>query len=293
MDNKRRVLWYSIINYYSNVIRGEQLNVGLLVNVPDKGEFYVNFLSENNSKLKSIVINKHDRLVYKSGLSYLKYLFDSINNNDLSFSVSPVSPDFISIVKSFELPTGFNLSNPKYAKVSSVESFIEQLNNTYIGENFLNEEYGSNSMIVKRKAASIIQGRKKLEKIVKSNIRIKPIKNLSKTYTIDFGYLLKNNVNLIHATPDKLSTAYDWLERMNFITDNFDNSDHIILLYDSNSESNHDGTLKHMIEYLESKDERVSSRNIFSDEGKELFVNDLKKIEEFAGSIEELEKIIA
>lgn len=293
MEKSRRVLWYSVINYHSNVIRGELLNVGIVVSMPETGEFIVEFLSESNSKLKSIVINKNDKLVYKSGLSYLKYLFDSIDRNDLSFPINTSSNDFISAIKTFELPTGFNIVEPKYAKVSNIELFVEQLKKTYIGETFLNEEFGSNSMIVKRKAISLIQERKKLANIVKPNVKIKPIANLPKSYTIDFGYLMKEKINLIQSAPDKVSTAYDWLERMNFITDNFQSSEKIILLYDANSESNQDGTLKHMIDYLESKDDRVSSRNIFANEGKELFVDDLRKIEQYAGTIEELEKIIA
>lgn len=293
MEGHRRKLWYSVVSYYSDVIRGEILNVGMIVSIPEAGEISSIFLSDINSKLKSIITNKHDKDIYKTGLSYINYLLESINNNDLSFSVNLYSKDFIPTFKTLDLPKGFLIGEPKYANVSNIPLFLDSVKNIYIGETFLNEEFGSNSMLVKKKATSIISSRERLSKVIKNNLRIKPIPNLSKSYTIDFGYVLDDKVSLIHTAPDKITTAYDWLERMNFISDNFNDTDKITLLYDNMSESNEDGTLTHMLDYLKDKDNRITTMNIFSEEGLLTFQNDLNHIERFAGTIEDLEKVIA
>ena len=76
-------------------------------------------------------------------------------------------------------------------------------------------------MVVKKKAAKIIDDTPSLSKIIKSNILIKPIKTLNKSYTIDFGYANEEKIELIHSTPEKLKAAYEWLERINFVTENY------------------------------------------------------------------------
>lgn len=293
MDNGRTVIWYGIISYVSDIIRGEILNVGLMINIPENGELKFILLSEGNSKLKSLITSKRDKDIYKSGKKYLDYLIESIDNNDLGLPISPSKKDFISTFSTLNLPKGYKISTPRYAKVSDVELFVDNLENIYIGESFLNEELGTNSMIVKKKAISIIGGRENALKKIKKNIQIKPVANLPKNYTLDFGYTENGKLSLIDSTPDKLSTAYDWLERINFITDNYDASEKITLLYNSKSESNEDGTIKHMLEYLSSKDSRVESINIFSDTGEKHFIDRLKHIEQFAGNMEELERLIA
>lgn len=293
MDNGRTVVWYGIVSYFSDIIKGEILNVGLMINTPKNGELNFTLLSEGNSKLKSLITNKRDKEIYKSGKKYLDYLIESIDNNNLGLPITPAKKDFISTFSTLNLPKGYRISTPRYAKVSDVNLFIDNLKSIYIGESFLNEEMGTNSMIVKRKAMSIIGTRERALKKIKKNIQIKPVANLPKNYTLDFGYTENNKLSLIDSTPDRLSTAYDWLERMNFITDNYDDSEKITLLYNSNSESNEDGTIQHMLDYLSSKDSRVESINIFSDSGEDRFVEQLNHIEQFAGNMEELEKIIA
>lgn len=69
------------------------------------------------------------------------------------------------------------------------------------------------------------------------------------------------------------------------ISGNFVESNRIILLYNSNSESNEDKTVEQMVEYLSSKDERVKSVIIFTANGETGFNQELHHIEINAGDV--------
>ncbi|UDM74008.1 DUF3037 domain-containing protein [Vagococcus fluvialis] len=288
--NTRRVVWYSIIRYISDVIKGEIINVGILMNVPETGEIRFQTLNHKNSKLKISSYSQLDIKTYKVGNDYLNFLIKSVDDNNLSKGLNPSSETFIPQVNQKDLPKGFIFSDTRFAKTSNPNELFESLLVEYVGRKFLNEESGVNSMIVRKKATTIIGERTKLKEKVKSNLKIKPIKDLPKSYTIDFGYAEKKYVNLIQSAPDKLQTAYDWLERMNFFTENYDKADKILFLYNGYAESNQDRSMMQMLEYLKNKDSRIEFNNIFSDEGLLVFNNELTRIEEYAKPIEEIEK---
>lgn len=290
-SNTRRIAWYSIIRYVADVVRGEILNVGLVMNIPNEGILNFYLLSENNSKLKSAFNSYIDKKNYKLGYELVKFKMNNmIVEGDLFYASDISSKFFIDQTLSKGLPKGFVLGDTKFCKTSNTDLLFKQLLSEYIGEKFLNEESGVNSMIVKKKAATIIGERINLENKVKNNLKIKPIKNLPKNYTIDFGYAEGKYVNLIQSSPDKLQTAYDWLERMNFLTENYDKADKILFLYNGDAESNNDGSMKQILEYLKKKDNRIDFNNIFSDRGLLTFKNELVRIEKFAKPIDEIDK---
>jgi hypothetical protein len=147
--------------------------------------------------------------------------------------------------------------------------------------------------LLRKKQQKIIDDTPSLSKIIKSNILIKPIKTLNKSYTIDFGYANEEKIELIHSTPEKLKAAYEWLERINFVTENYTEPNKITLLYKSRSESNKDGSLIQMLDYLKQKDERITSYDIFSELGEIKFKQELQRIGTVAQPIEVLERIIS
>lgn len=71
--NTRRVVWYSIIRYISDVIKGEIINVGILMNVPETGEIRFQTLNHKNSKLKISSYSQLDIKTYKVGNDYLNF----------------------------------------------------------------------------------------------------------------------------------------------------------------------------------------------------------------------------
>ena len=289
----RKVVWYSIIRYLSDVVKGEILNVGIIINIPETGEIRYRILKPNNSKLKSFWHSKVDEKTYKTGHDILNYVISSIDENELRFGLDASSDTFINQLSSQNLPKGFIFSDLRFAKASNIDILYQNLLEEYVGKKFLEEEIGSNSMVVKKKAAKIIDDTPSLSKIIKSNILIKPIKTLNKSYTIDFGYANEEKIELIHSTPEKLKAAYEWLERINFVTENYTEPNKITLLYKSRSESNKDGSLIQMLDYLKQKDERITSYDIFSELGEIKFKQELQRIGTVAQPIEVLERIIS
>jgi len=289
----RKVVWYSIIRYLSDVVKGEILNVGIIINIPETGEIRYRILKPNNNKLKSFWRSKVDEKTYKTGHDVLNYVISSIDENELRFGLDASSDTFINQVSSQNLPNGFIFSDLRFAKASNIDLLYQNLLREYVGGKFLDEETGSNSMVVKRKAANIIDNTPALATVIKSNILIKPIKSLNKSYTIDFGYAEEERIELIHSTPEKLKAAYEWLERMNFVTENYTESSKITLLYKSKSESNRDGSLVQMLDYLKQKDERIISYDIFSDQGEIEFTQELERIGRIAQPVEVLDRIIS
>lgn len=292
MESIRRIAWYSIVRYVADVIKGELLNVGIVMNVPSEGKLLHFVLKETNSKFKSALLTDLDRKIYKSGAKYMEYMCESINDNDLSFAMNTESDEFIRNLKESELPMGFIMTEKRFAKTANTERLFNDLLETYIGKKFLNEESGSYSMNVKRKATSLITQRNLINSKVKSNIKIRPVKSIPLNYSIDFGYAEDNQINLIHSAPDKLSTSNEWFQRINMISTNFMNSNKFVLLFDSSSESNEDNTIVQMVDYLASKDHRILSFDIFTKAGEEQFEQELSQIESRAGSIEKVEELL-
>lgn len=290
---QRRVVWYSIIRYISNVVKGEIINIGIVMNIPSSGEVKYQILTPKNSKFKAILNSKVDEKTYKLGHDVFNHILNSVDNNNLSFGLNPSSETFINQFVSQNLPKGFVFSDVRFAKSSNVDLLFNNLLEEYVGSKFLNEELGSNSMVVKKKAIQLINKKNNLDKLIKKNIKIKPVKELPKSYSIDFGYKFDHGLEFIQSAPDKITSSYDWLERMSFITDNYYKADKFTLVYNSLSESNIDGTLDQMINYLTSKDERVIAYDIFSTQGEQSFNEDLIHIEKYAQPVEELEKVLA
>lgn len=292
MENTREVAWYSVIRYVADVVKGEILNVGLIMNIPSTGEMKFKLIGENNTKLKTILVNNLEKKIYKSGLKYLEFLLSSIDNNDLTFSLNITSNDFINDLKYTKLPNGFILTDKRFAKTQSSNYLFNDLLETYIGNKFIHEEVKENNMQIKKRAANLIEQKELLDRKIKTNIKIRPIEEVAMNYNIDFGYEEQSKLNIIQAAPDKLATANEWFQRISMISTNYLECDKIALLFNSNAESNKDGTISQMVDFLSSKDERIDSFNIFSERGEIDFNNELHRIEINAGNIEEVEKLL-
>lgn len=275
------------------MIKGELLNVGVILNMPDDGVVKYKFISENNSKLKSILTSKIEKDTYKFGLNYMEFLMKSIDENDTFFAVNAHSSSFIAQVNNQELPKGFIFTENRFAKSSNIDDLFDTLLKEYVGTKFLKEETGVNSMQVKRKATKLINQRTALSQIIQPNVKLRIVENIPRNYTIDFGYVESNKLSMIHSAPDKLNTSYEWLDRMSFISNNYDYSEKISILYNSEAESNKDETMIQMLQFLNNKDERIEIFDIFSQKGEMDFNNELFRIENQAGNIENIKEFVS
>jgi hypothetical protein len=290
---ERHTAWYSIVRYVSDEIKGEILNVGLVMNIPETGEMLFKIIQENNSKLKAILVNQVDKKVYRFGMKYLEYILSSVNQNDLTLPVNVSSKSFVNDLLKMDIPNGFLLTDTRYAKTRETHRLFNDILRSYIGEKFLLEEIKTNTMQVKKFATSVITQRNLIDTKIKTNVKIKPIPTVSLNYNIDFGYEENEKFNFIQVAPEKLASANEWFQRMNMISSNYQNTDRIVLLYNSNTQSNEDRTVDQMVEFLKSNDNRVTSFDIFSNRGVLGFNNELVRIGKQAGDISEIDKFIS
>lgn len=289
----RQTAWYSIIRYVSNEVKGEILNVGLVMNIPETGEILYKIIEENNSKLKAILVNQIDKKVYRFGMKYFEYLLSSVNQNDLTLPVNVSSKSFINDLLKLNIPNGFLLTDTRYAKTRETKRLFNDILHSYIGEKFLLEERRTNTMQVKKFATNVITQRNLIDTKIKTNVKIKPISTISLNYNIDFGYEENEKFNFIQVAPEKVASANEWFQRMNMISTNYQNTDRIVLLYNSNSKSNEDHTVDQMVDFLQSNDNRITSFDIFSNRGVLGFNNELVRIGKQAGDISEIDKFIS
>lgn len=287
MEGTREVVRYSVIRYISNSIRGEILNVGVIMNTPSKGEFCYKILSPNNTKIKALFENKIEKKVFETGINYFEYLLKSINNNDLTKSVDIFSSSFIdSIHKNIDIPKQIMINSSSYAKTASPDLFFNDLLEMYLGKSFILEEKNTRVMKVRKKATELINERNLINVKVKKNVIIQPIANIAMNYQVDFGYSENNSLKLIHSAPEKISSVGEWFEKINLISTKFEKAEGINLLFNSNAESNRDNALSQMIDYLSAQDSRIQSMDIFSTSGVDAFENELDRIEEKASNLE-------
>lgn len=291
--SERKRVWYSIVRYLPNVIKGELINIGIIMNVPYTGEIHYMIINPDNSKFRAVWNNSIDKKTYKLGYTVFNHIIKSIDDNELHFGLNPSSDTFIPQFTSQNLPNCFIFSDVRFGKTSETKNLFENIANEYVGKKFIDEEIGTNSMIVKSRAIELIERNENANILIKRNIKIQPIGELSKFYTFDFGYSILEKAELIQTVPERKQSAYDWLERMNIITENYEHARKFIFLFNSNSESNKDNTINQMISYLKSKDQRVESYDIFSNGGKYDFNKLLNRIENEADSVHELERYLA
>lgn len=292
MENRRLSAWYSVIRYVSDIIKGEILNVGLIMNIPENGVIKYRIITGNNMKLKTILENEIERKIYTSGLGYVEYLLKSNDENDLFMSQNAHSKYFIPRLRECDLPDGFILTDPQFAKTNQPDYLFDKLLQRYIGRKFLTDGKNNLSTQVKSKAVQLIGQNVAVKEKIKKNIKIKPVDVITLNYTVDFGYEENNKLSMIQTMPDKQSTTNEWFQRMSLISNNYSESGKISLLYNSAADSNKDGTAEQMIKFLESNDSRIESFDIFSNKGEKEFNYELERIERVAGSMDKINSLL-
>ncbi|KRN70710.1 hypothetical protein IV76_GL001631 [Carnobacterium maltaromaticum] len=262
------------------------------MNIPENGIIKYRIITGNNTKLKTILENEIDRKIYMSGLDYVEYLLKSNDENDLFISQNAHSNYFLPRLRNSDLPDGFILTEPQFAKTNQPNDLFEKLLQRYIGKRFLIEGKNNLSMQIKSKAVHLIEKNIVVKGKIKKNIKIKPVDVIPLNYTIDFGYEENNKLNIIQTMPDKLLTTNEWFQRMSLISNNYSESGKISLLYNSAADSNKDKTAEQMMRFLESNDNRIESFDIFSNTGEKDFNTELERIEKVAGSIDKINSLL-
>ncbi|HCD2940363.1 TPA: DUF3037 domain-containing protein, partial [Enterococcus faecium] len=210
----RNSYWYSIIKYVADFTKGEFLNIGIFIEESEKSTVKYSLLEPDNIKFKAAFENKLQKDVYRYGKDYFDYLISQIKNDQ--YPITNISENLIHhLAKGNDLPKGFVLSEPQYAKTSNVEQLMSNLQVTYIGEKFVKSETATRELVIKEKASSILSEAKLLNYKIKTNVKIAPSPTLPFKYQIDFAYRVNNNIDLIQSAPGNIELLPDWFEKIN------------------------------------------------------------------------------
>lgn len=266
---ERKAHWYSVIQYCPNEIRGEKVNVGLILHSPSDGLLYHSLLDESSSKIRGIAYDEVSQKTFKVNKDIVDYYFKQIIESPDIFRPNLNDNKFLLQIKE-EFPKSFILSEPTFSLTSNPTQLFDSLIKTYVGEQYLSkeiltaEEYKRN---VKTYTKTIFTQRELLGTKVKSNVKVHPIKGLKNVhFNVDF--IFRNGLwNLIQTVPSNSTSEklIEWFSKTNTMIENIENEADFYLVYDNNDEMNKDKTITQMVSLLQKKDRRVDAAEVESE----------------------------
>ncbi len=289
----RRTSRHSIIRYMPSDLKGEVINVGVVLHSCTENDVFFKYhiLDEHSSKLRSILDNSFEVNEYKSFKNVLDYYFS--NNENLLGDVGEVvfasthKEDFLDIMYKIFKDKKMFFSEPTISRSSDFAKLFTVIHDRYIGKNLLQDDVKNSN--VKRYVRQFFEEEGVLDKKVKQNLSIHPIKELEELkINIDFSF--KNGVwNYLQAVPTVSgpARAAEWFAKINLLLDSLENDDETIihLIYRS-SETNLEKEMVAAIDYFLSKrsgkimkldiDDRISMNNLLHKINYE--AHDLEKI---------------
>ncbi len=287
---ERKTHWYSVIQYCPNEIRGEKVNIGLILHSPEEGTVLHAVLDESSPKVKGVALDEVSQRTFKIHKEIVDFYFKKITEDRDLLSPNLLEKEFLINLKD-EIPSNFKLSEPTFALTKDPDQLFESLSKTYIGDVLYSKEVITTDKIkrnVKTFTKQIFTQREWLGTKVKSNVKVHPIKDLrSVHFNVDF--LFKNGVwNIIQAVPSNSTNEklVDWFSKTNTLIENFNKESDYYLVYDEDDSLNQDRTITQMVNVLRSKDKRVRAAEVDSNSF-ELLCN---KVENEAKQISEYEQ---
>lgn len=259
MEDKRKIK-YSIIRYTPDELRGETLNVGVILHDYKNIETKFNLLDENSAKLKALIESKVELSTYKSYKDVLEYYLSNINNN-LSGTIgektiaSFYSEEFLEELSVYYKNKKLFLSEPAFAKTKDINSFFESIFSRYVRKNTFHKNIST--ITAKEHLKKRFEETNLIGKKIKTDYKISPIRNLC-DYKVKVDFTFKNGVwNYIQTIPKNANTNMDWYSRLQVMSQNLDAKETKILLAYSKSNLEEDETTRALITYLINEHENI------------------------------------
>ena len=263
MENRRKIK-YSIIRYSPDDIKGEVLNVGVILHDYKKAETKFNILSENSSKLKSILESKTDFSIYKSYKDILEYYLNNINN-DLSGTVgektiaSHYSEEFLLEMYEHHKNKKLFFSEPSFAMTKDVDKFFQSIFSRYVRNEV---EHKVTTISAKEHLKQKFEELNLIGSKIKADCKISPIQKLS-DYKVKVDFTFKNGKwNYIQTIPKNGNINMDWYSKLQVMAQWLNKDETKIHLVYSESDINNDKTIRTLIDYLSKENKNIGKLNI-------------------------------
>lgn len=268
MEKSRNTVSYSIIRYSPDEVKGEVINVGVILHNLEEKQAKYYMLDETSSKLKALTENKIEIDTYKSFKDTFEYYLEK-SKDDLSGVVGNISiasyydSDFLN--KLFENYNNCNLflAKPSIAYTKNVNMFFKSILNRYVGEKNINKEV--TTMTAKKYMKKIFEETKLLGPKIKADMFLNPIDNL-KDLKVKVDFTFKNGVwNYMQTIPSSNSPTKnsEWFAKSQLIIDMIKNKEAKLHLLYKNSDFEEDKTTIHLLDYLKlNNNNKISTLDI-------------------------------
>lgn len=293
MNQFKKKILYSIIRFSPDQIKGEVINVGLVLhNIEDKRIKYY-MVDEKSPKLRALVENNVELNLYKTYKDMLEYYINN-SKNDISGVVGEVyissyyEEDYINKLSDYYKDKKLILSNPNIAYTKNEDKLFETILNRYIGKSNIEIEK-VNTMTAKKYMRKIFSSNENLRKRIENDKIIKPIRELSDLEVkIDFSF--KNiKWNYMQAIPkiNKNNKNEDWFSKVQLLLDSNTEDSKIHLLYKMSDVIGDEGTLN-LLNYLKNRYDSIEIHDL----DKDVEVKKLCERIELEGQILQLEEAV-
>ena len=268
MEQSKTKISYSIIRYSPDQVKGEVINVGILLyNYFNKSAKYY-ILNERSPKLRAIIESSVDISIYKSYKDILEFYLNE-SKKDFSGLVSDkyiasyYDEDFVNKFYEYYKNQKLSFSKPNFAYTKNENKLFETILKRYVGENNIDIQK-TNTMTAKRYLKKVFTDNENLNKRIISDRIIKPIKELDDLEVkIDFSF--KNGKwNYMQTIPKAMNSNKntEWFSKVQLLLDfNEDNKSKIHLLY-KYSDFIQDKATYNLLKYLKSKYDNLDIHDI-------------------------------
>jgi hypothetical protein len=264
---ERKTYWYSIIQYVPDLIKGELINIGLILHCPENGEIFRYLCDEGSNKIKAFLYNDVYYRTFRTQINYIELYLNQIIHNRSLFDPELTNKLFLYELAE-KLPKEFKLSEPTFSLSRNPEQLVISLQRTYIGEPIKSTELSTidSHINVKNFTRQYFNTREWIGTKIKSNCRIHPLKEVKNVeFIVDFVF--KNGIwNLMQTVPSNTSPEKltDWFSKNSTMLETFKDETQFYIIYDEKDQLNSDKTIDDMIRYLQKRDERVIRTEIKS-----------------------------
>ncbi|MBE6021691.1 MAG: DUF3037 domain-containing protein [Cellulosilyticum sp.] len=268
MEQSKSKVSYSIIRYSPDALRGEIINIGLILYNHSDNSTISFLLDEKSPKLKAVLDNSVEYDIYKTDKESIEYYLKK-TKDDISGVVGEVyiascyDEKFIDILYKYFEGKRLRLSQPAIAYTKSPKKIFDTILARYIGET--NVPFGkTNVATVKKYMKHIIESNEKLKSRIITDKIIKPIDDLE-DIQIKVDFTFKNGRwNYMQAIPNvsQQSKNIEWFSKIELMLQNDEiKKSHIHLLY-KKTDIITDIATYNLLKYLNKKYENVDILDI-------------------------------
>ena len=263
MEQSKTKVSYSVVRYSPDTVKGEIINVGLILYDYSHKSVISFLLDEKSYKLKAILDNSVEYDVYKTDREFIEFYLKK-SKDDISGIVGEINiasyydEMFLNSLYEYFEGRRLRLSTPSIAYTKDSKKLFDTILKRYVGESNLEPEK-TNIMTAKRYMKKVFDENEKLKNKIVSDVIIKPIKELDDIkIKVDFSF--KNGVwNYMQAIPNtsQQNRNIEWFSKIELMLQSREVQHSKIHLLYKKSDIIEDMATYNLLKYLDLKYDNI------------------------------------